>query len=199
MLAAGAGVPAQQEQVEQDKAIRTGVTASVDRASVASGADGDLSEVHPLGSAAEPIAVDIVTPAGSRNCDAGRSRGRKSPSRRSPQPDKPEPQLTLPDPSALTQKASLRRKPPRYPPRRSRPARPQPAAKAQTGRSPTGHARCSCPPAPAAPPAPPPPAGSASPGYRPAEPDLSVKYNVMLGLPMDAPPPAKRREVRGGF
>src|SRR5258707_12286917 len=32
--------------------------------------------------------------------------------------------------------------------------------------------------------------GSSSPGYKPPEPDLSIKYNVMLGLPPELPPPA---------
>ena len=39
----------------------------------------------------------------------------------------------------------------------------------------------------AAPPPKPQP-GSAAPGYRPAEPDISVKYNVALGLPPALPP-----------
>lgn len=35
--------------------------------------------------------------------------------------------------------------------------------------------------------------GASSPGYKPAEPDLSIKYNVLLGLPPELPPPVIER------
>ena len=78
-----------------------------------------LSEVHPLGSATEPIAVDIVTPQEVElETPAGTAEADKFPSRRRRRQDKPEPQPTLPDPSALTQQPSAAAAP-RHPQRRS--------------------------------------------------------------------------------
>jgi hypothetical protein len=37
------------------------------------------------------------------------------------------------------------------------------------------------------------------PGYKPPEPDLSVKYNVVLGLPVDAAPMANPGKSDDGF
>ena len=169
-----------------------------DRASVGSGAVGALTEVHPLGSATEPIAVDIVTPEEAAIATPAEAEADK-PKPEPPQQDKPEPQLTLPDPSALTQTAACGGSPGT----RRAEAGQRVAASGQgaAGKARSGHARRSCA------------AGtgrasrrrprrrlrSASPGYRPPEPDLTVKYNVMLGLPMDAPPPAKAGQVRGRF
>ncbi|HKS20630.1 MAG TPA: hypothetical protein VJS63_15620 [Bradyrhizobium sp.] len=41
--------------------------------------------------------------------------------------------------------------------------------------------------------------GSSSPGYRPPEPDLSVKYKVMLGLPPELPPSSPGQKDEGGY
>jgi hypothetical protein len=46
-------------------------------------------------------------------------------------------------------------------------------------------------PQPPPPSAPPTPAAAPAPAYSPPEPDLTVKYHVMLGLPEDLPLPAK--------
>lgn len=136
-----------------------------------------VSEVHPLDSAAEPIPVNIVTPEESEP--------------EKPQPSKPEPQLALPDPSstAPSQPAATAPAPAAPPPASA----PQPAAKAPAPRPDRGTAVAAVAPPPAQ-------SGSASPGYQPAEPDISVKYNVILGLPAELPPPsAKPGKSEEGF
>jgi hypothetical protein len=138
-----------------------------------------MSEVHPFGSSMEPIAVDIVTPQEIE-----------------PEKPKPEPaQLKLPDPSVFTQEASTSSSSSSAaapePARQTAGAAPQPAGPQQ---APQAERRAAA--AAAAPQAQP---GSATPGYRPPEPDLSVKYNVVLGLPMDAPPIANPGKSDDGF
>jgi hypothetical protein len=148
--------------VEPQQAIRTGVTASAIAHLSILALVILFSEVHPFGSViAEPIAVDIVAPEEVT-------------------PSKPEPPAELklppPDPSVFTQKV----------PEKSSAPTPQAAAQPQQ--------MAALPaPRPARREAPAPPQatlGSSSPGYKPPEPDLSVKYNVMLGLPPELPPPA---------
>ncbi len=144
--------------------IRTGITASAIAHLSVLMLVLFFTEVHPFGSVtAEPIAVDIVSPA-------------EIP----PPPKKEEP---LPEPNAkpsdafdLSSKSAASSSPP--------PAAPQPAAT-----RPQQQAALS-PPSPAAQPAsaqPQPPATSPTPAYLPPEPDLSIKYHVMLGLPPDLP------------
>ncbi|MBI5318265.1 hypothetical protein [Bradyrhizobium sp.] len=114
-----------------------------------------LSEVSPLNSASEPIAVNIVTSGeiGPENI---------KPAEPSPPalPDSSPP--ALPASEAPAPAAAVQQQPPV--PQAVRPDRRAAAAtaKAQPG---------------------------ASAGYRQPEPDLSVKYNVMLGLPPELPPP----------
>jgi hypothetical protein len=150
-------------QVEQDQTIRTGATASVIAHLSLLALLVLLSEVRPLDSATEPVAVNIVTPSEIEP--------------EQPKPDEPQQQVALPEPAPIEQPAL---------PAPSAPAPPAPQA-------------ASAPEQPSIPPpaqpenrasAPPPKAqvGSASAGYRPAEPDLSVKYNVLLGLPPELPP-----------
>jgi hypothetical protein len=191
-------VPALHEQVEQDKTIRTGATASVIAHLSLLAMLVLLSEVHPHSPAVEPIPVNIVTPEEAAEVTPAEA----APDRPKPEPqDKPEPQLTLPDPSAV--KPPAPEAPAAAAPKPA--STPQPAAKAPPAK-PEPKAAAATPPPPAAPPPPvapppaaaaaPPPAGSALPGYRPAEPDLSVKYNVILGLPVEVPAakPAKSEE-----
>jgi hypothetical protein len=162
--------------VEQDQAIRTGVTASAIAHLSILALLVLMSEVHPFGSSVEPIAVDIVTPQEIE-----------------PEKPKPEPaQLKLPDPSVFTQQpSSSSSAAASEPARQTAGAAPQPAAPQQ---APPAERRAAS--AAAAPQA---QLGSATPGYRPPEPDLSVKYNVVLGLPMDAPPMANPGKSDDGF
>ncbi|HEY0850869.1 MAG TPA: hypothetical protein VGD96_13185 [Bradyrhizobium sp.] len=121
-----------------------------------------LSDVSPLDSATEPIAVNIVTS------------GEIEPEELKPA----ELQSALPEPSALAEPA----------PSALAPATPQVASTPQQPAKP-GAAQPDRPAAAAPPKA---QLGSASAGYRPPEPDLTVKYNVLLGLP----PSCRRRRLR---
>lgn len=143
-----------------------------------------LSEVQPLGSATEPIAVNIVTPEEAE------------PERADPPATPAEtPQLTLPDAPAVQPPPAPS---PAPPPKAASPAASKPpgaaqqAAAAPAARPDQRSAAASQPTAPAQP---------ASPMgvYRPAEPDLSVKYNVMLGLPPELPVMANARKSEEGF
>jgi hypothetical protein len=156
-----------QDRVEQDQAIRTGITASAIAHLSILALLVLMSEVHPFGSVTEPIAVDIVTP--------------KEIEPEQPRPAEPKQAEQIPqppDPSRFTQPASPS---PQAPPPAGQAASapPQPA----TAQPATAQA------ARATAPAPPAQLGSATPGYRPPEPDLSVKYNVVLGLPVEPLPP----------
>jgi hypothetical protein len=118
-----------------------------------------FAEVHPFGSVtAEPIAVDIVAPTEVEE----------------KKPEPPEPAKADPsDAFDLSSKSA----PPDSPP----PAAPPPAAAA-----PEQQAAQRSPQPVAAQPQP--PSMSPVPAYIPPEPDLSIKYHVMLGLPPDLPP-----------
>ena len=126
-----------------------------------------FSEVHPFGSvASQPIAVDLVTP------DEIKTAPEPTPT---PTPA-PTPQPALPDLSQLskpdTPTASLSPAPQPAEPRRQAAEPAQAALPPQSRPSPTA------------------PVPSPRRGYTPAEPDITVKYNVMLGLPEALPPPA---------
>jgi hypothetical protein len=121
-----------------------------------------FAEVHPFGSVtAEPITVDIVSPAEA-----------------APTPKKEEePVVPKPQPSDafdLSSKAAASGSP-----------APQPAAA-----QPQKQAALSTPrlARPAAAVQPQPPSASPTPSYIAPEPDLSIKYHVMLGLPPELPP-----------
>jgi hypothetical protein len=127
-----------------------------------------FAEVHPFGSVtAELIAVDIVTPS---QVEEGK-----------PEPPKAQPS----DAFELSSKSA----PPNSPP----PAAPPPAAA-----RPQKQATLAAPRSPQQPDASQPqlPSTSPVPAYVPPEPDLSIKYHVMLGLPQDLPPSAP--QVRSG-
>ena len=139
-----------------------------------------FSEVHGFGTVtAEPIAVDLVTPEEIA----------KKPEP-IPSPQNPEPIPERSEPASSRQSSSAEAPP-------ASPVRPT-EAQAQTAPPPVQHARSNRQeaavqdkPQPQAQPQPksPPPA-SASGGYLPPEPDLTVKYHVMLGLPGEMPIPA---------
>lgn len=130
------------------------------------------AEAHPFsGMPSEPVNVDIVTP------DEIEKRAEPAPS------PSPQPPTNL---SAPTKAAEAPAWPPAAqtassPPRQaSRPNRKEAAV--QPSPSPV--------PIQPAPPQPGPtsaPAASSSPGYAPPEPDVTVKYHVMLGLPEELP------------
>ena len=178
MLAPGGGVQTLAKgRVEQDRTIRTGATASVIAHLSLLALLVLLSEVRPLDSATEPVEVNIVTP-----------------SEIEPEQPKPaEPQFTFPTLSPTEQPAAPAPSAP--PPPAQTPAAPQAASAPQQSPAPQAaqpDRRAAAAPPKAEPPKaaePKPEPGSPSAGYRQAEPDLSVKYNVLLGLPPDLPPP----------
>jgi len=157
--------------VEQQPAIRTGVTASAIAHLSILALVMLLSDVHPFRSeTAATIAVDIVTPA-------------------EVEPEKPEPAAPAklpPDLSMLTKQtaapaAAASQAAAQTPQQMSPPPSPAPrSGQRQAAAAPTAMAT----PQPAAPKA---TAGSAAPGYTAPQPDLTVKYNVALGLPPELP------------
>ncbi|MFL6791359.1 MAG: hypothetical protein ACJ8EE_09345 [Bradyrhizobium sp.] len=128
-----------------------------------------FSEVHPFGSVtAEPIAIDIVTPQEIVDTKLEPA---------------PAP-VPLPDLSAL-EKPALASAP--APAAQSAPAQPQRQAALAAPR--TARQATAAPQAQAASPAP---------AYTPPEPDLSIKYHVLLGLPPDLSPSLAAESPRSG-
>jgi hypothetical protein len=125
-----------------------------------------FSEVHPFSAVtAEQIPVEIVTPQELAE--------QQAPPDEPPVESKPEPVPTpQPDFSLLDKPASASESPPA--------ASPAPAAPPQK------QAALATPPAVQ----PQPPSQPAAPAYKPSEPDVSVKYQVLLGLPPDLSPVA---------
>jgi hypothetical protein len=119
-----------------------------------------FAEVHPFGSVtAEPITVDLVSPD-----EAPRTAKKEEPP--------PEPKARPSDASDLSSTSAPS-------------SSPEPAATQEPAARPQQQAALSTPPpvrqqAAAQPP-------PTSPAFIPPEPDLSVKYHVMLGLPPDTP------------
>jgi hypothetical protein len=137
-----------------------------------------FSEVHPFGSVtAEPIAVDIVTP--------------KEIIDQKPEPvPTPTPQLDF---SALEKPAEDSASAPAPAAQQPPPARPQKQA-GLAASHPQQQPAANEPQQQAA--------ASSVPAYKPPEPDLSIKYHVMLGLPPDIsatlpPPPSRSGEKPG--
>jgi hypothetical protein len=131
------------------------------------------SEVHPFQAApSETIAIDLVTPADVEN----------KPTPTQP-PDLSEAAQPTPPDAA-----------PQLSPQASQPPTPPPQQRQESRAAPKEAAR-----QPAAPPQaqPPPPAAPASPGYAPPEPDITVKYHVLLGLPVGPPAPASAGDKPG--
>lgn len=142
--------------MEPGQAIRAGIAASAIAHLIGLLLVLLFAEVHPFGSAtADPIAVDIVT------------------SEEVPE-QKPELTITIPETK----------------PALDLPAQPTPANTPAPTAAPAAAAAASPPPTPAPSPTPADRTATAqrpspSPGYAAPEPDLSVKYQVMLGLPAD--------------
>src|SRR5262245_22321700 len=140
-----------------------------------------MSEVHPLGSPTEPIAVYIVTP---QEIEPEKPKEKLK--------EKLEPEETtpfkLPDPAVSAQQASSS---PGAAPDPARQGAATPPQSQQASRpEPRGASAAAAPQAQL---------GSASPAYRPPEPDISVRYNVLLGLPMDTQPMVNPGRSDDGF
>ena len=128
-----------------------------------------FSEVHPFGAVtAEQIPVEIVDPAG--------------PCRNSRLPAEQPPAETQAGTERRTRTARfLAARQAALPPPRRRPAPPAPAARPQKQARSPRRARQPPPSQQVAPP----PSQPAAPAYKPPEPDVSIKYQVLLGLPPD--------------
>jgi hypothetical protein len=152
-------------------------------------------EVHPFGAVpAETVAVEIVTPQEAVE--------KQELAENKPEPEPtptPQPDFSLPDKAAATSAPAAQPAPAQPPKQAASP--PPPAATPQQSTPPQKQA---APPPPASPPAsqqlaaakPQAEPASPQPAYAPPEPDLSVKYHVLLGLPPElppAPPPSQAR------
>jgi len=135
-----------------------------------------FSEVHPFGAVtAEQIPVEIVTPQELAE--------KQAPPDEPPAENKPEPAPTpQPDFSLLDKPAAASPPPPT--------AQPAPAARQQQAALATP--RAAQPQSVASPP----PQAAAS-GYKPPEPDISIKYQVLLGLPPDLSPALSPAPAQG--
>jgi hypothetical protein len=164
--------------------LRTGITASAIAHLSALALLLFFTEVHPFGSVtAEPITVDLVPAAELPPPKAEVA----SPEKEAPVPEPKAQPSDAPDPSS---KAQAQPQAAAEPPPASPPQQPpkQPAKQPQQQAAPQ-------PPTPATQPAtqpasaqqPPAPTPSPAPSYVPPQPDLSVKYHVMLGLPPELP------------
>jgi hypothetical protein len=156
-----------------------------------------FSEVHPFGAVpTKPIAVDLVTPEEVKE--------------KTPEPTpSPSPQIQIPPSSdaldsssksaassaASSSAAASNPAPSNSSPSNAAAPSPKPASTPQQAATPPQKQAASSPPAAtqssAAQPAPSTPASTAPaqppPAYVPAQPDLSIKYHVLLGLPQDRP------------
>ena len=145
-----------------------------------------FAEVHPFGSVtAEPITVDLVSPA-----EVGAPPKEEAP---------PKPELPKQEPSDAVDLSSKSAPPPP----------PAPAAAPLEATAPP-QKLAALTPKQAAPPAthpvkqpaaaqPQPPATSRAPSFVPPQPDLTVKYNVLLGLPPELPPTVPQDKPGDGF
>jgi hypothetical protein len=172
MLAGKAASKTRSSMMKPGQILRTGIAASAIAHLSALMLVLLFSEVHPFGSVtAEPITVDIVSPAEA--------------------PDIPKKEVPLPEPKPdpsdvfnLFSKSAAASSPPLA----AQPAAAQPQQQAALSA-----------PSPDALPAnarSQPQATSPTPGYLPPEPDLSIKYHVMLGLPPELPP--ERPKAKSG-
>jgi hypothetical protein len=131
-----------------------------------------FSEVHPFGAVtAEQIPVEIVTPQELAE--------QQAPLEEPPAENKPEPAPSRqPDFSLLDKPASAAATPPAAPPAPAAQPQKQAALAAPRGVQPQTPSQQVAPP----------PSQPAAPAYKPPEPDVSIKYQVLLGLPPDLSP-----------
>jgi hypothetical protein len=189
---------AHDKQMELRQFIRTDITASAIAHLSVLALIFLFTEVHPFGVVtAEPIAVDIVTPdevpgkepakepdpvppPPTQTPSPDASSQAKSEAANAPQSSKPQP--AAPPPASARQQQQAAPSPPRSGKKEVAAAQPQPQAQPQSQPS---------LPAPSPSASPPPPPAASVPAYTPPQPDLTLKYHVMLGLPEDLPLPSK--------
>jgi hypothetical protein len=164
------------------------------RSGIAASAIGHLSiltmvliftEVHPFGSVtAEPISVDLVSPAEMREIPK--------------KEEQPKPELPKQEPSDAFDLSSKS-----APAGAAAPAAPQSAAAPpQKQAAPAPKQAAPTPAQPVKQPVvaqPQAQAASPVPSYVPPEPDLTIKYNVLLGLPPELPPTVPQDKPGDGF
>jgi hypothetical protein len=177
-----------------------------------------FAEVHPFGSVtAETIAVDIVSPEeaepipdkaddapppkpSSDAFDVSMKAGDPGAAASKPQsPSQPSSPSSQPPSPSQAQPPSQPQNQPQPQPQKAA-AQPQKQAALATPRADPQPAAVE-PPSPSPPQAPPPAPStptSTTPAYVPPEPDLSIKYHVMLGLPLDLPQPEGQSHDKSG-
>lgn len=170
--------------MEPRKIIRTDIAASAIAHLMLVALIIVISEVHPFHSAPpETVAVDIVTPEQVKQeaAKAEEKAEEKAQEEAKEKPPEPLPELRLPK-LDLNDKPDAALKP--APAKENAPA-PQSSPQKQVSHEPQQKQ----PPQPQA--QQPPPAMPQPPAYRVPEPDVTVKYGVMLGLPPELPPVPK--------
>jgi hypothetical protein len=172
--------------VELGQAIRSGATGSVVVHLSVLALILISTEVHPHRSTTESIAVDIVAPTEIPKVEPEKN---AEPQKKA-QPEKSE--MPIPDFSVLSQQVPA--------------SQPQPAEKAKASRakpsqdkSSQGKTSQDTAAAQAAGPKQPAQASAPPAAFKPPEPDITVKYNVALGLPPGEPLPAEKPAERSGM
>jgi hypothetical protein len=174
-----------------------------------------FAEVHPFGSVtAETIAVDIVTPDEAEpvpdkvedlpppkpSSDPFGSAMKSGNSETAGSQPASQSEPSLQSQASQPQSESQPQPQPQQPPQPQKAAaRPQKQAALATPRADPQPAAVPLPsasPPPAPPPAPSTPT-STTPGFVPPEPDVTIKYHVMLGLPPDLPPTPPQGQSQG--
>jgi outer membrane biosynthesis protein TonB len=137
-----------------------------------------FSEVHPFGAVtAEQIPVEIVTPQELAE--------QQAPPVEPPAENKPEPAPSpQPDFSRLDKPPADTAPPPAAPPPAAQPQKQTTLATPRAAQPPSQQVA-------------PPPSQPATPAYKPPEPDVSIKYQVLLGLPPDLSPSLPTAPAQG--
>lgn len=146
-----------------------------------------ISEVRPFHAAPpETVTVDIVTPEQVKQEES------KAEEKKEAKPSEPLPDLKLPKPDTTDNPAA---RPQAAAPPPSQQASPEPQQKppqpSQAAKQRQANAQPQAPPQPMPQAAPPP-------AYQTPEPDVTIKYGVMLGLPPDLPAEPKGTRDDGG-
>lgn len=161
-----------------------------------------ISEVHPFHAAPpETVSVDIVTPEQVKQEESKAEE--KAQEEAKDKPPEPLPDLKLPkldftdkdkapaaSKPAVQQQAAAPSPSPQPSPEPQRPAQQQPPQQAPPPKPRDANTQPQAQPQPALQPSPqamPPPARQPPPAYQAPEPDVTVKYGVMLGLPPELP------------